>query len=101
MPRFFFHIRSKGNGRSRDNLGLCFPSVETAATEALRQAQGLKRVFEIRGEDPRDHAIEIENEAGDVVLLLSFADIFDDTVGVIAPPGRVSWSSSRRPKPGT
>jgi len=40
---------------------------ETAASEALRQAQGLKRVFKARGEDPRDHAIEIENEDGKVV----------------------------------
>src|SRR3954452_10848537 len=85
MPRFFFHIRSNGSSRSRDYLGLSFPDVETAADEALRQAQGLKRVFKARGEDPRDHAIEIESEEGDIVLILSFADVFDDTPGVIVP----------------
>ena len=81
MPRLFFHIRSKGKVRSRDYLGLDFPSAETAATEALCKAQGLKTVFEARGEDPRDHALEIENEDGEVVVFLSFADIFDDAVG--------------------
>jgi hypothetical protein len=34
-------------------------------------------VFDTRGEDPRDHALEIENAAGDVVLRLSFTDVFD------------------------
>ena len=82
MPRFFFHIRSNGNGRSCDDLGLDFPSVETACSEALRAAQGLKGAFAARGEDPQDHAIEIENEAGEVVLHLPFSEIFDDLVGV-------------------
>jgi len=85
MPRFFFHIRSNGKGRSCDYLALCFPNVETAASEALRQAQSLKRVFQSRGEDPRDHANEIENEEGRGVLLLRFADVFDDTSRVIVP----------------
>jgi hypothetical protein len=82
MPRFFFHIRSNGNGRSCDDLGLDFPSVETACSEALRAAQGLKGAFAARGEDPRDHAIEIENEAGEVVLHLPFSEVFDDLIGV-------------------
>src|SRR4051794_19911010 len=77
MPRFFFHVRSKATGRSRDHLGLVFLSVETACTEALRQAHSLKKLFEARGEDPRSHALEVENEAGEVVLYLSFADVFD------------------------
>ncbi|MPR11064.1 DUF6894 family protein [Microvirga tunisiensis] len=88
MPRFFFHICSNGNGRSCDDLGLDFPSVETACSEALRAAQGLKGAFAARGEDPRDHAIEIENEAGEVVLHLSFSEIFDDSVGVVIPHSR-------------
>jgi Domain of unknown function (DUF6894) len=77
MPRYFFHIRSNGHGRSIDDLGLCFTNVEAASTEAMRKAQGLKSVFDARGEDPREHAIEIENEAGGVVFVMSFADIFD------------------------
>ena len=78
MPRFFFHIRSNGNTRSRDDLGLDFSSVETACTEALHAAQDLKRVFAARGEDPRDHALEVENETGNVVLHLPFSEIFVD-----------------------
>lgn len=81
MPRFFFHILSGGNDRSSDDRGLLFPTVKAASTEALRQAKDLKSVFEARGEDPRDHAIEIENEAGEVVFLLSFSDIFDGFAG--------------------
>jgi Tfp pilus assembly ATPase PilU len=76
MPRFFFHIRSNGHGRSHDEFGIDFPSVETACNEALRVAQDLIGVFAARGQDPRDHAIEIENEAGEVVLYLPFPEIF-------------------------
>jgi hypothetical protein len=89
MPRFFFHIRSNGNGRSRDDLGIDFPSVETACSEALRVAQDFKGVFAARGQDPRDHAIEIENEAGEIVLHLTFSEIFDDSV-MVRPENRLS-----------
>ena len=68
MQRYFFHIWSNGHGRSYDELGLNFPSTEAACREALRAAQDLISVFAARGQDPRDHAIEIENEAGEVVL---------------------------------
>jgi Tfp pilus assembly ATPase PilU len=77
MPHFFLHIRTHGNGRSFDDLGLDFPSVEAARSEVLRNAQDLRSVFELREEDPQDYSIEIENEAGEVVLDLSFAEIFD------------------------
>jgi hypothetical protein len=33
-------------------------------------------VFAARGQDPRDHAIEIENEAGEVVLHMPFSEVF-------------------------
>jgi hypothetical protein len=85
MPRFFFHIHSNGTGRSCDDLGLDFSSVETACREALRAAQGLKGTFAARGEDPQDHAIEIENEAGEVVLHLPFSEVFGDSVGAVVP----------------
>jgi hypothetical protein len=48
MPRFFFRIRSNGHGRSDDEFGIDFPSVETACSEALRVAQDLKGVFAAR-----------------------------------------------------
>jgi hypothetical protein len=81
MMRYFFHVRSYGTARSCDDLGLDFPSVKAACSEAMRKAQELKGVFESRGEDPRDHAVVIETEAGEVVFLMSFADIFDALAG--------------------
>jgi hypothetical protein len=77
MPRYFFHICSNRHGRSDDELGLDFASVETACSEALRAAQDLEGVFVARSQDPRDHAIEVTDEAGRVVLHLSFSEIFD------------------------
>jgi Tfp pilus assembly ATPase PilU len=76
MPRFFIHIRSNGHCRSYDEDGLDFPNVETARKEVLRAAQDLISVFAARDQDPRDHAVEIENEAGEVVLRLPFSEIF-------------------------
>jgi hypothetical protein len=85
MPRFFFHIRSNGIGRSCDDLGLDFPDVQTACRQAWRAARDLIGVFAARSVDPRDHAIEIENQAGEVVLHLPFSEIFlqdfDDAAG--------------------
>jgi hypothetical protein len=85
MPRFFFRIRSNGHGRSDDEFGIDFPSVETACSEALRVAQDLKGVFAARGEEPRAHAIEIETEAGEVVLHLPFSVIFDGSIDTVVP----------------
>ena len=76
MPRFFIHIRSNGHCWSYDEDGLDFPNVETARKEVLRAAQDLISVFAARDQDPRDHAVEIENEAGEVVLHLPFSEIF-------------------------
>ena len=84
MARFFFHIRSKGHTRSRDDHGLNFPSVETACSEALRAAQDLEGVFAAQGEDPGNHALEVENEAGKIVLLLPFSEIFVDRSRAVA-----------------
>jgi hypothetical protein len=76
MPRFFVHIRSNGHCWSYDEFGLDFPDVETARSQTLRAAHDLIDVFAARGEDPRDHAVEIENEAGEVVWHLPFSEIF-------------------------
>jgi hypothetical protein len=88
MPRYFFHIRSTDQGRSHDELGLDFPSVATAYSEALRAARDLEGVFAARGQDPRDHAIEVTDESGQIVLYLSFSEIFD---------GRCCIQRSERP----
>ena len=80
MPRFFFHIRSNNQSVSQDELGLDFPDVETACSEALRAAHGLEDVFAAWGQDPRDHAIEVEDTSGEVVFRLPFSDIFDSSL---------------------
>jgi hypothetical protein len=77
MPRFFFHIRSADQSLSLDALGLDFPDVETAYDEVLRAAQDLDGVFIARGQDPRDYAIQVENASGELVVYLSFSEVFD------------------------
>jgi hypothetical protein len=76
MPRFFVHVRSTSHCWSYDEFGLDFPDVETARRRTLRAAQGLIDVFAARGQDPRDHTVEIENETGEVVLRMPFSEIF-------------------------
>jgi len=76
MPRFFVHVCSNGHGWSHDKFGLDFPDVETARSQMLSAAQDLIGVFAARGQDPRDHAVEIEDEAGEIVLHMAFSEIF-------------------------
>ena len=80
MPRFFLHIRGKGQRRSDDEFGLEFPNVETARSEVVRAAQDLKYIFADRDQDPRDYAIEVENDTGEVVFCLPFSEILRPTL---------------------
>ena len=96
MPRFFFHIRSTGNGRSHDELGLDFPSVATAYSEAVRAARDLEGVFAARDQDPRDHAIEVTDESGQIVLYLSFSEIFDSRCCIQGSEGPIAATDFRR-----
>ena len=77
MPRFFFHIRSADQSLSSDELGLDLPDVETACDEVLRAAQDLEGMFTSRSQDPRDYAIQVENASGELVVYLSFSEVFD------------------------
>jgi hypothetical protein len=77
MPRFFFHIRFDHQRRSRDELGLDFPDVETARAEAVRAARDLRDGFAAQGQDLRDYAIEVENASGELVFRLPFSEMFD------------------------
>ena len=74
MPRFYLHIRRKGRGMSYDEFGLDYPDVESAWSAVVRAAQDLKHVFAARGQDPRDYAIEVEDETGEVVFRLPFSE---------------------------
>ena len=75
MPRFYLHIRCNDGGMSYDDLGLDYPDVETAWRAVARAAQDLRHVFAARGHDPRDYAIEVENDTGEVVFRLPFSEI--------------------------
>ena len=77
MPRFFFHIRFDHHTRSRDELGLDFPDVETARAEAVRAAKDLRDGFAAQGRDLQDYAIEVENASGELVFRLPFSEMFD------------------------
>jgi hypothetical protein len=74
MSRFYLHIRCKDGGMSYDDLGLDYPDVETAWRAVARAAQNLKHVFAARGHDPRDYAIEVEDDTGEVVFRLPFSE---------------------------
>ena len=76
MPRFYLHIRCNDGGISYDEFGLDYPDVETARSAAARAAQDLEGIFAARGQDPRDYAIEVENDTGEVVFRLPFSEIF-------------------------
>ncbi|MBD2748853.1 hypothetical protein IC232_19375 [Microvirga sp. BT688] len=77
MPRFFFHVRCRGETLSCDDLGLDFPDVVTAHNEALGAARGLNGVFVTWGRNPHDCTLEVENAAGELVFNVSFAAIFN------------------------
>lgn len=74
MPRFHLHIRCKDGGMSYDELGLDYPDVETALSASARVAQDLK-VFAAQDQDLRGYAIEIENDAGEMIFRLPFPEI--------------------------
>jgi hypothetical protein len=57
MPHLFFHVRFDHHSRSRDELGLDFPDVETACAEAVRAAKDLRDEFVAQGQNPRDYPL--------------------------------------------
>ena len=74
MPQFLFHIRRNGRGVSYDESGLDYPDVGSAWSAVVRAAQDLKQVFAARGHDPRDYAIEVEDDTGEVVFRPPFSE---------------------------
>lgn len=77
MPRFFFHVRCRGETLSYDDMGLDFTDAVTAHNEAVRAARGLDGAFVTRGRNPHDCAIEVEDDTGELVFSVSFAAIFN------------------------
>lgn len=93
MPRFYFHVRCRGETLSRDNAGLDFPDMVTAHDEALRAARDLDQAFIARGRDPRDCTIEVESAEGELVFSLSFAAIFNGHAAPLDPYGQAATRS--------
>jgi hypothetical protein len=87
MPRFFLHICGPGQGRSDDEFGLDFPDAETARSEVARAARDIEHMFSTQGQDPRDYAIEVENDTGEVVFRLPFSEI----LRLSLPPSHVTY----------
>ena len=77
MPKFFFHLRDNQNSLSRDDMGLDFPDAETACLEAYQGAIDMAREYFANGRNPRGYALEVVNEAGDVLFELPFAEALD------------------------
>jgi hypothetical protein len=77
MPRFFFNVRFDHLNRSRDELGLDFPDVETARAEAVRGAKDLRDEFVAQGQNPRHYAVEVESASGELAFRLPLSELFD------------------------
>jgi hypothetical protein len=85
MPRFYFHTRRHGESLSNDEFGLDFPDAVSAHDEILRAVRNLDVAFAVRGKDPRDCTIEVENASGELAVGLSLAAIFSGQAKEINP----------------
>ena len=75
MARFFFHIYDEIV--VRDDEGLDLPDVAGARAAALAGARALMCDQLKDGRLNLDHRIEVEDEAGERVLILLFADAIE------------------------
>lgn len=75
MPRFYLHVHGHSRRTRHDDVGLEYPDLETAWSAVVRAAQTLKLVFAAHGHDYRSYAIEVGDEAGEVVFRLPLSDI--------------------------
>ena len=72
MPRYFFHLYD--DVVSRDEEGLELPDQASAARKAIASARHMACQEVLEGHLNLNHRIEIENEAGEVVLTVRFED---------------------------
>lgn len=93
MPRFFFHVRD-GAGLSRDEEGQDLPDVEAARREAVCSNREMLGERILHGGALNHRQIEIADETGQVVCVVSSADVlfkngefqsYDDDVTKSAP----------------
>ncbi|HEX8572305.1 MAG TPA: hypothetical protein VF759_06105 [Allosphingosinicella sp.] len=72
MPRFFFHL--KDGVTLRDEEGMSFETVEEARLEAIRSARKIISDEPRRGKLASVDRIEIADEGGNAVTVVTFAD---------------------------
>ena len=73
MPRYFFHVRD-GADVSRDEEGQTLPNVEAARREALSTNREMLVERLLHGGSLNHRQIEIADETGHVVEVVSAAD---------------------------
>jgi hypothetical protein len=93
MPRFFFHVR-EGTELSRDAEGQELPDVAAARREAISSNREMLGERLLHGGSLNQRQIEIADEAGQVVDIVSAQDVlfkhgklqsYDDDVTKSAP----------------
>jgi len=74
MPRFYFHIRG-GDDPVDDDIGVEFKDRDAALKHAEQAARDMLSDIALEGEPVRDDAIEIVDEAGEIIGRLRLKDI--------------------------
>ena len=74
MPRFFFDYRDGRGGLERDDDGVEFPSLEAAYKDATQAARDMHAEAQCEGQNAIDHAFEIRDKSGRMLLVLPFAE---------------------------
>jgi hypothetical protein len=87
MPRFYFHVFN--DVVTTDDEGLDLPDLDAAREQALESARELVCDAVHKGHLNLDHRIEIEDEKGDRLLVLTFRDAFTVT-GAAPTPNRTA-----------
>lgn len=77
MPRFFFHVHDDDD--AFDEEGRELPDFATARAEAIRSARALARDEVSRGRLNLSHRIEVADECGVAVAIVTFGDAIDVT----------------------
>jgi hypothetical protein len=73
MPRFYFNVIT-ADGKREDFEGSDLPSLDEARLEALKDARSLMSEAILLGDDISSRRMEICNEAGEILLTVSFLD---------------------------
>ena len=71
MARYYFHIR-EGGEFEEDLEGIELPNIAAVQDEALKSAREIVAHLIIRGERIDEKRFEVEDEKGDIVLVMPF-----------------------------